>query len=260
LNAAAGGRYAVAMYTLDSVRPAAEELIRAIGRRLGVEGATNTWPDDYHASYRWPDLVLGQTCGLPFVEALEGSVGLVGAFTYTGVSTGPGRYRSRIVATRSSTLADHVGGRAVINGYDSLSGWASLGSAMSRTGVEGPVFSNVAVSGGHVVSLEVLRRGEADLAAIDAVTWALVARDRPDLVDGLYPIDDGPEVGCLPLITAFGGRVGELREAITGALADLAGSSVLERLLIDGFVAHEASVYAPVRDLARVANRLIPRP
>ena len=58
----------------------------------------------------------------------------------------------------------------------------------------------VVVTGAHVDSLAALQAGTVDIAAIDAVTFALVRRFRPALPDGLVVIAEGPRIPCLPLI------------------------------------------------------------
>ena len=73
----------LAMYDLVEVRDAAEALWRAIAARLGPDApGALSWPAAIEAACREPGLVLGQTCGLPLVTALDGAVRVVGAFTY----------------------------------------------------------------------------------------------------------------------------------------------------------------------------------
>src|SRR5947199_390514 len=76
-----------------------------------------------------------------------------------------------------------------------------------------------------------VRRGDAEIASIDAVTWAYLSRDDPDAVSGLIVVDRGPLVPTLPLIVtaaASDERVAQWRRALADATNDT--------LLIRGFV------------------------
>lgn len=162
---------------------------------------------------------------------------VVGAFTYAGVSTADARYRSVLVVRADDAEAPLGARRVAVNGYDSLSGWVSLRAVVHPLG---PVL----VTGAHARSVEAVQHGDADLACIDAVTWALLQRYRPAAVAGLAVVGHGPEIPCLPLITARPHDVEPLRTALADARS--------EALLIDGFRPLDTSDYEPVRLLADV--------
>jgi ABC-type phosphate/phosphonate transport system substrate-binding protein len=141
------------------------------------------------------------------------------------------------VVRTSDVEAPLAGRRVAVNGYDSLSGWVSLRVAVAPLG---PVL----LTGAHARSVEALQHEEADLACIDAVTWALLRRHRPGAVAGLAVVGHGPVIPCLPLITTTTGDVDGLREALAGVRS--------EALLIDGFHPLGIRDYEPVRRLADV--------
>ena len=190
-------------------------------------------------SWAHPALALGQTCGLPLIEKLASAVHVVGAFHPRVPGADHERYRAVVVATRPGVPADFAREVAAVNEADSLSGWLSLlhcihGSATSPTAVAQPILA----TGSHLASLAKLQRGEAAIAAIDAVTFAHATRLRPLLVAGLHEIGCGPLVPSLPLITSRltdDRRVGELRKVLTDAVADPAMRPHLDQLLIEGF-------------------------
>ena len=93
--------------------------------------------------------------------------------------------------------------------------------------------------------------GRADVASIDAVTWALIGDFDPTLVAGLRVIGAGPRVGCLPLVTrlARAADVPRFREAFTAAVSDPAIAAELRLMRIRGFVPKDLADYLPVRAL-----------
>ena len=81
------------------------------------------------AGWTDPGLVLGQTCGLPFVRELAGRVALVGAPDYGLPGCPPGWYRSAVVVRADDpreALAGFRGARLAVNGSDSQSGWGAI--------------------------------------------------------------------------------------------------------------------------------------
>jgi ABC-type phosphate/phosphonate transport system substrate-binding protein len=235
------------MYDLSEVHADTDALWRDIAGRLAsadVPAALAREHADDLLTHHWrhPALLLSQACGWPVAALLEGEVAVVGAFTYRGVSDAAARYASHLVARTDDTDRPLRGRAVAVNGTDSLSGWISL---VAGVGEVGPVL----VTGAHVESLAAVREGRADLAAIDAVTWALLAQHRPAALHGLAIVGKGPVIPCVPLIThpTLGPGVDVLR----AALAEVRS----EPLLIDGFVPLDASDYAPVLELSPPRSR-----
>ena len=239
----AEGIVSLPMYDLDEIRPAVDELWHDLRDRLRSAGGVDPpdelrWGGDLYVDH-WlhPQLLLSQSCGWPIVDRLAGRVAVIGAFTYAGVSTADAHYRSVLVVRANDAEAPLAGRRVAVNGYDSLSGWVSLRAVVDPIG---PVL----VTGAHARSVEALQREEADLACIDGVTWVLLQRYRPAAVAGLAVVGHGPEIPCLPLITATPGAVGALRAVLADVRRDA--------LLIDGFRPLDARDYEPVRRVADV--------
>lgn len=250
----------LAMYDLAEVRGAAQALWAAIAERLGPDApGALSWPADIEVACRSPELVLGQTCGLPLVTALDGAVRVVGAFTYgEGASDAAAHYESALVARERRALAAFAGGTAAVNAWGSLSGWASLGASLPSE--PEPFFGRVEVTGAHVASVAAVVEGRADLASIDAVTLALLRRHRPAAVAGLRVVGRGPRVPCLPLVTSRTADVDALRHALGGAVRDPATTGARRALLIESFVPLDAADYALVSTLVSVARRRLPPP
>ncbi len=219
--------------------------------------------------WRRPELFVSQTCGYPYAAALRPSVTTFGTFAYEiPEELRPGFYRSVIVARVSDHRVGAVvapgdlrafnGATVAINATDSLSGCVSLGAALVNGGVT--QVSNVVVSGGHANTLTVLQRGEADIAAIDAVTFALLGDVRPAALDGITIIGRGPTIPCLPLITGGSAHIPILQSALGSALMNLREGSpeVLRALRIfDAVFPHEDD-YTATLALGDTAATLLP--
>jgi len=119
----------------------------------------------------------------------------------------------------------------------------------------------VVLTGSHVESLRALAAGRADIASIDAVTYALIQHLHPELVDDLVVIGAGPRVPCLPLVGGAGlgpAEVAAWRTALADAILEPGAAPVCEALLIDAFVPMDLEDYdaalAPLQHLAGAAG------
>src|SRR5690349_5825637 len=87
-------------------------------------------------------------------------------------------YRSFVVVHADSSareLVDLRGARCVINTPSSHSGMNILQSMIAPLHENGRFFSSVIVSGAHETSLSLILNQAADVAAVDCVTYALLA-------------------------------------------------------------------------------------
>lgn len=99
-------------------------------------------------------------------------------------------------------------------------------------------FSQKLITGGHIASMEALISGEADIAAVDAVTLGYVTQYRPDLASSLRVIGNTRHCPSLPLFVPYALNP-ESREkimvAIRAVLADPAHHALTRgRLHITG--------------------------
>lgn len=241
--------------------------LAAAMRAQGLQGVPEVpyWPADLDAHWRDPRLLLSQTCGYPLVTSLAGAVQVVGAFRYSAPGCSGIRYRSELVVRsedRARTIEDLAGRTAAINSADSHSGWnalralvAPLAAALDADGSrEGGFFGRTVVSGSHRASLAMVREGQADIAAIDCVTLAGLARASPELLQGTRTIGHTASAPGLPLITAAATSSAELaglRRALAAAVADphLAGARLA--LFIEGFEAVPASAWNCIDEMRR---------
>lgn len=245
--AAALGQVAVlGMYDFPELRSDWNALYRAAACRVDGAPPALRWDVDPHESWLLPHLAIGMACGWPLVKTLRDQVRVIGTFSYAGTDGPPHIYRSAIVA-RDLTLAQIADApahhRAALNSDDSLSGSISLLAAFDL-GFQWP--GEVVYTGSHVASIEAVRSGAADVAAIDAMTWAYRSRAAPETLDGLTIIGHGPLVPCLPLIvpaTTSASAIIAWREGLAAAIADPELDGPLRTLMINDFVPLDAADY-----------------
>ena len=220
-----------------------------------------SWPQDLLPHWRDDRLLLSQTCGYPLVELLP-DVQLVGTFLSSAQGCDGQRYRSWLVvrsADENLTLSDFRGRRAVCNSNDSHSGFNSLRYVIAPLAQDGTFFSATRFSGSHRQSLAALRAGEADIAAIDCITWALLRRNFPQELAGLEIIGETPLCAALPLITSAktsAATLEKLRSALSELTSDKRYQDLLAESLIGGFSVTEREFYDEVQAWEKQAAAL----
>lgn len=237
---------ALPMYDLPELQAANDALWRAIAARLAAIGVDDvpkrlTRAPDLEAVWTSPALLLAQTCGYPLIKMLGRRVQLVATPRYRAPGC-EGPFRRSAVVVRAheaaSRLADLRGARVAVNDMMSDSGMNLLRAAIAPlAGGEG-FFSETVVTGAHLASAEAVAFGKADVAAMDAVTWAHLGRWRPELAFRLRVLAWTERTPGLPLITAATTDAATL-QALRHALAEVAGdpqlAEVRETLRLDGF-------------------------
>ncbi|WJY20167.1 PhnD/SsuA/transferrin family substrate-binding protein [Fontisubflavum oceani] len=188
---------ALPMYDRPEIGGATDRLWEAIRDALRARGldAPDALTRDQEIWEIWqsPDLILAQTCGLPYRARLAPHVTLVATPDFGLPGCPPGYYNSVIVA-RSKT----PGAKPAVNEGLSQSGWAALTNWAAETGM---ALDTPVMTGGHEASAKAVAEGRADLAAIDAQTWRLLTRSTPWTAN-LIEIMRTPPTPALPLITA----------------------------------------------------------
>lgn len=195
--------------------------------------------------------MLSQTCGYPLVTQLP-EVQTVGCFHCAAPGCEGRRYRSLLVVREADShrmLGDFLGRRAVCNAEHSQSGYNVLRKMVAPLSREGRFFSAVMFSGSHRQSLRELQQENADIAAIDCVTYALLQRHQPQALAGLVAIGWSPAAPGLPLITAGAtpaATLNSLREALQQLVSDDRYRSLCDALLICGYSDMSREAYAPL--------------
>lgn len=122
------------------------------------------------------NLVLSQTCGMPYRTVLHDKCKLIGTPDYGLEGCKPGYYRSAIIVRKDATgetIQDFKYARLAYNSKDSQSGFAAIFNYMKTTN---SWFASNIETTGHAQSANAVANGKADIASIDAVTWCLIEK------------------------------------------------------------------------------------
>ncbi|MEM8824762.1 MAG: PhnD/SsuA/transferrin family substrate-binding protein [Pseudomonadota bacterium] len=192
-----------------ATRPAWDRLWADIRARLGWGPDRLSWPDEAGRHWRDPDLVLSMTCALPMRLGLAEDVTLIGSPIWDLPDVPPGHYVSHLVqrADDRRSVEEASAAGIAVNALDSQSGWGCLRDA----GLTGPI----TITGSHAASMEAVARGEAHLAAIDAVTWAMAPHPA------LRIARTTPPTPSTPFVTARPAWLLSVRSALDAAIAGM---------------------------------------
>ena len=219
----------------------------ALGDQAAPLHLTRDRPFD--AIWQDPQMLLAQTCGLPFVQGRCGTAIVIARPDYDVEGAGDGTYRSALICRTGAgaKLADFQGKRTAINEFGSQSGCNALADAVLEIGGKDAFFANINITGAHRNSALAVANGEADIAAIDAVAWALFKNHEPRAAENLSVLEWTRPMPALPFITATSqsGHVDILRSALAQAAnADTPGIPA-------GILPANAQTYAPIADMAQ---------
>lgn len=261
------GRASLAMYDMPEFGAARRDWWRGLARAMRAEGLADV-PEqldgvtDLYAHWTGADLLFSQTCGYPLTHALAGKVTVVATPGYSCEGCSGTNYSSMVLVRDDDPAkgpSDLRGRPAVINSIDSQSGFSALRSVIAPLAEEGCFFSAVGVSGAHAASMQWVKEQKADVCAVDAVTFALAARYRPALTEGLRVLAHSPEAPSLPYITAGGSgeeRLKRLRSALFQTMESPDLASAREALLMTGCEVLPANAYDRILELENQAIAL----
>ncbi len=248
------------MYDLPEAAEATAELWRGLARHFraaGIEEVPDRLTPRPVLPGHWlsPDLLFSQTCGYPLRNALRGRVRLIAAPCYAASGCAGPSYSSLLLVRAESTwrsLAGLEGARAAFNGRDSQSGYNVPRFMVAPFARKGRFFGEVIETGSHAASLEAVAAGRADVAAVDCVSFALLARYRRPALEGLRELCRGPAMPSLPYVTARGcddDRLTRLRSALRAAMADPALAEARAALLLTGIAIVPESDYRRIDEM-----------
>jgi ABC-type phosphate/phosphonate transport system substrate-binding protein len=251
------------MYDFPWTAAASDALWAAVSARLaeaGVQSPTRlTRGGELAVLWRHPGLIFGQACGYPYASGLRDAVTLIAAPEYSFPGCEGASHRSFIVRRASdsrNSLGEFRGGVAALNAHDSNTGMNLFRAAIASVAGGAPFFSSIVATGSHEASVEAVAGGQADLASIDCVSFALLSRGRPELVEGVALVAESALSPGLPFIAANGvpaPTIAAVRGALFAALADPALAEARAALGLRGARVATAADYDRVAELERDA-------
>lgn len=208
------------MYDMPAVHSANDRFWSLIRNRLGYGPELLCRDRNPWEIWQSPDLLLAQTCGMPYRTRLHSLVTLVGTPDYGVAGCPPGHYHSVLVAradASGSSEHDFAGGRFAYNEAQSQSGWAAPMTHFNALRIS---FAAHVETGAHAASARAVAEGRADITALDAVTWDLMQKHDP-VAGQLKIIAMTTPTPGLPFVTARGRDAGAIANAVRAAIGDL---------------------------------------
>jgi ABC-type phosphate/phosphonate transport system substrate-binding protein len=251
------------MYDFPRTAAANAALWAAISARLaeaGVRSPTRlTRGGELAVLWRHPALIFGQTCGYPFVTELKDTVTLIATPEYLFPGCEGASHRSFIIRRASDSrrvLKEFRGAVAALNAHDSNTGMNLFRAMIAPIAGGAAFFSSIVVTGSHEASVAAVHNGQADLASIDCVSFALLERGRPELIERVAIVAESVLSPGLPFIAASSLpalTIAAVRGALFAALADPALAEARATLGLRGARVATAADYDRVAELERGA-------
>lgn len=243
--AATARRATLPMYDFPDARAATDAWWAGVARHLARAGVTYVPPgllrgDDLLDQWRSPGLVLSQTCGYILTHQLRDCAQAIAVPIHAVPGCSGPTYRSFILVPDDrdgATLADFRGSRAVYSRTYSHAGYNIFRAMIAPLAGGRPFFASVGSSDSHLGSIAAVQARTADIATIDCVVHAFVARYRPHLLHGTRTIGLTPPAPAPPYIVPVSavGDVARVRSAIFAAAIDPDLASARDDLFIAGF-------------------------
>jgi ABC-type phosphate/phosphonate transport system substrate-binding protein len=254
---------ALPMYDFPEIAWANDALWRRMAARLRARGleapAELTRGADLLALWRDQNLVFGQTCGYPLSRELRDAVVIIATPEHGFPGCEGASHRSYLVCRAGDPrreLAAFRESRAAVNAWHSNTGMSLFRATIARVARGAPFFASVIATGSHAASLEAVADGRAELAAVDCVTFGLMRRFRPGLINRIRIVAESPLSPGLPFVASArrpGSTVAAVRDALVAAVADLSLAKALAALGLTGLRMTTPADYERVLEIEREA-------
>lgn len=194
----------IASARMYNVAPAATAAWRrlfehvSVAARVPLQIVDHAPPATLAGLWGRPDLGCAFMCGWPLAQE-NGTRPIIAA--PVPVAEGGARYRSVFVVaagSRFGSLAETFGGRFAFNATGSHSGWNMPWAHLRERG--GWFAAEVGPFGPHQRAAAAVAAGQADVAALDSLVWALLQRHDPGLASALRVIDQTADQPSPPLV------------------------------------------------------------
>ena len=254
------------MYDMPEVREALDTLWTGLAHNMKREGVPDVpgaivHGQTLHDLWSDPRLLLSQCCGYDIVHGFAGKLRPIATPRYGAPGCRGSDYASMIVVADDCDKADILdmrGSVCVINGWESHSGMSALRALVAPSSRNGRFFSDVKVSGTHAASLEMVRLHEADVTAIDCVTYALLESYRPDVLDGTHVLGRTYRAPGIPYVTRWNedkDTVARIRTSVLQVFADSDFTTARRALYLKDVELPPHAVYRRIVEAEEIATR-----
>ncbi len=179
-------------------------LIRKFLAEANIQSPQNLSQDAEEFSL-WldPELVLSQTCGMPYRTCLHGKVTLVGTADFGVEQCPPGYYRSALVVRKDDQRENLPAFKGAVFAYNQKTSQSGYAAPYWHLQPHGFWFANQLHTEQHLASAKAVATGRADIAALDAVSWRLMKKYE-DFANQLQVLEWTTPTPALPYIAAAG--------------------------------------------------------
>ncbi|MES3153044.1 phosphate/phosphite/phosphonate ABC transporter substrate-binding protein [Sphingomonas faeni] len=256
------------MYDHPAQQGANDRIWSAIVRILrtrGVEGVPDVLDRARHVHDIWrdPNLLFGQACGYPLVadESLALLVIALPVYDAPGSGHGHATHASVLVARANDgrrSLGDYRDTRPAINDPQSNTGMNLFRATLAPIAETRSFFATAVQTGSHRASVVAVVAGDADIAAIDTVSYAALIRHEPDLTAPLKIVARSPASPTLPFVTSATTSIetiAALRLALQQIMTDPHLAEDRAMLGLAAVLTANADALAPIRALEQTAIR-----
>lgn len=257
---------ALPMYDFPGLRDAQDRFWAALALRLRKSAIAQvprklTRSLSHREVWSHPGLLFGQACEYPVSKSFRGCLRILATPRYRAPGCNRNTYRSAIVVRaeeHADSLEELRGQRCVVNEPDSNSGMNLLRASLAPLSGGARFFRSVTFSGSHTRSIELIAAGEADVAAIDCVTFEHLRRTRSELVSQVRIVDWTPPSPCLPFVIsqqASETTVAAVRNALEAVCADPTLAPVRDTLLLESVDLTPDTTFTRVLELEQQAEQ-----
>jgi len=254
------------MYDLPEIRGATDgwwQVLAHALRHTGIASVPDCLTRDTALASIWKDpaLVLTQTCGYPLKLEYADTLRAVAVPVYRAEGCVGHQYSSAIVVRSNESgqgLVDYSDRRFAANSIDSQSGFNCIRAKLAQSCAPSPFFATILWTRGHRSSLQALREQRADIAAIDAVTLALLRQYASTEMAGLKVIEYSELTPGLPYATRYNAstltytRTGD---ALLTAASNPSAASLRKALLIDSIKLIDSNAYEAIVRMHRLGQQ-----
>ena len=179
---------------------------------------------------------------MPFRARLHDKVQLIGTPDYGLIDCPAGYYNSVIVVSLASKIWDLKSLTDQSMAYNdglSQSGWAAPQALLKKANI---TFETGPCTGSHKASAQVVVSGDADFAAIDALTWEMLCVHFSEVTSKLRVLARTVPTPALPYITSMPQDAALIANAVDNAIKFLPAKA-RETLHLKGLVRLAPSAY-----------------
>ncbi|MEM7193368.1 MAG: PhnD/SsuA/transferrin family substrate-binding protein [Pseudomonadota bacterium] len=213
------------MYARKEVAESYDRFWNAVRSNLlevGIQAPRDlTSVEDLLAHWMSPRLLISQTCGMPYRNHLHNCVSLIGTPDYGHEECRAGYYRSAIVVRAADSRPNLAAYSGALFAYNDMGSQSGISAPLNHAATHGVHFSRWVQSHAHTNSARMVASGEADIAAIDALSWKQINR-YDSFAASLRVLDwTEPATPTLPFITSKTQNAELLYQALAQAIDSL---------------------------------------